>query len=77
MSFVDVLPVEPVIADDARLRPLAHGAGDRRERCECVDRDERGRRAARERMLDEVLAAADGDEQIALVDPARVDLHAR
>ena len=76
MSFVDVLPVEPVIADDARVRPLAHGRRDRGERRVRVVGDERGRRAARERVLDEVGAAADGDEQVAFADPPRVDLHA-
>ena len=45
MSFVDVLPVEPVIADDARRAALAHRAADRGERGERVARDER-RRAA-------------------------------
>ena len=35
---------------------------------------ERGGRAARERVLDEVDAAADRDEEISLLDAARVDL---
>ena len=39
--------------------------------------DERGRGTARERVGDEVGAAADRDEEVALLDPARVDLHAR
>ena len=77
MSFVVVFPVAPVIADDARRRAVAHGAGDRRERGVRVVGDERRGGAARERVRDEVGAAADRDEEVALLDPPRVDLHAR
>ena len=51
MSFVVVLPVAPVIADDARARAVAHLAGDRRERGVRVLGHERRRGAAGERVL--------------------------
>ena len=78
MSFVDVLPAEPVMPDDARLAPVAHGAAERGERGEAVVGDERGSGAPPERVFDEVRAGVvDGDEQVAGGDPARVDLDAR
>src|SRR5581483_9811539 len=47
----------------------------RAQRLVRVARDEGRRRAARERVGDERLAGADGDEEVALLDLAGVDLH--
>ena len=58
MSFVDVFPTEPVIADDARVAAGADGAAERGERGEGVVGDERRRGAARARVVEERLAAA-------------------
>ena len=77
MSLVDVLPVEPVTATTRADERVADLACDRRESRDGIRRDERRRSASRERVRDEVLAAADRDEQIAFLDPPRVDLHAR
>ncbi len=63
-------------ADDAGAAAVAHRAADRRERRVGVVGDERGGGTAGERVRDEVGAAADRDEEVALLDPARVDLHA-
>ena len=60
--------------DDAGPRAVADRARDRGERGVRVVGDERRRRPARERVRDEVGAAADRDEEVALLDPARVDL---
>jgi hypothetical protein len=66
MSFVEVLPIEPVIATNrARLRSRTRPASVWNECRGCP---------AREGVLDEVGAAADRDEQVALLDPARVRL---
>ena len=76
MSFVEVFPVEPVIATTrAELRPrIARPSAP--SAAKASSGAERRRRAARERVPREVPAAADLDEQVALLDPARVDLHA-
>ena len=69
MSFVVVLPVAPVMPTTRAVErsrtapPIAASAAVR------VVGDERRRRAAGERVRDEVLAAADRDEEIALLDP--------
>ena len=76
MSFVVVLPVAPVIPTTRAPLRSRTAPRDRRERRVRVVGDERGGRAARERVGDEVGAAADRDEEVALLDPARVDLHA-
>ena len=62
--------------DEAGGAAVAHAAGERGERGEGVVGDERRRGAAGERVLDEVGAAADGDEEVALLDPPRVGLEA-
>ena len=77
MSLVDVLPVEPVTAttradERDRISPAIAPSAATASR-----RDERRRRAARERVRDEVLSTADRDEQVAVLDPPGVDLHAR
>jgi hypothetical protein len=64
-------------ADDGRLAARADDCADRRERAELVVGMENRGRAARERMLGEVPAAGHGDEQVALFDAPRVDLHPR
>ena len=76
MSFVVVLPVAPVMPTTRAVRAVADGAADRGERGVRVVGDERRRGSAGERVRDEVVAAADGDEEVALLDPPRVDLHA-
>jgi len=75
MSFVDVLPTEPVIATTrAALRPRTArpSAATRKP----VIGDER-RSAARTRFVDVRDAAADRDEEIARAGAARIDLDAR
>ena len=62
--------------DEPRPAPLAHAAGERRERREHIVWDECRGCPAREGVLDEVGAAADRDEEVALLDPARVGLQA-
>jgi hypothetical protein len=62
--------------DDAGRAARPHGSAERSEPRERILGDQRRRRAARERMSREVLAAADSDEEVALLDSARVDLHA-
>src|SRR4029079_5530541 len=62
--------------DDAGARAGAYLAAERAERGVSVVRHEHGGGAARERVRGEVAAGADADEQVALLDPARVDLHA-
>jgi hypothetical protein len=56
---------------------LAHGASDRRKGREVVRRDERCRRAACARIVEERVSAADCDEEIAGRDASRVDLDSR
>ena len=64
--------------DDAGARAVADRARDRRERGVRVVGDERRGGAARERVRDEVGAARRRrDEEVALLDPARVDLQRR
>ena len=64
-------------ADDLRRAAGADGAADRAERGERAVRDERGRGAAGEGVLDEGAGSVvDRDEEVALLDPARVDLDA-
>ena len=63
--------------DEPSTAPLAHAAGERRERREHIVWNKRRGCPAREGVLDEVGAAADRDEQVALLDPARVRLQAR
>ena len=65
MSFVDVFAVEPGDGDDLGRRALAHRPPERAERAERVLGDERGRRAGRERVSDELDPASDGDEKVA------------
>ena len=75
MSFVDVLPVEPVIADDARAASLADGAARARASAANASSGTSVAAAPRARASrDEVAPAADGDEEIARPDAARVDL---
>ena len=62
--------------DDSRAAALADAPGERRQRREGVLGDERGRRSARERVLDVLDPAAYRDEEVALLDPPRVDLDA-
>ena len=76
MSFVEVLPVEPVIPTTSALAAVAHGAPDRGHGGEVVVRDERGGGAGLARLLEVGDPAADRDEEIARPDPARVDLDA-
>ena len=76
MSFVDVLPIEPVIATKRALLRSRTAPRERGERRERLVGDERRRRAARERVLRYVGAVAERDEEVALLDPARVDLDA-
>ena len=56
---------------------LADGSGDRRERGEGVARDERRGGAALASVIPELPADPDADEEVARLDAARVDLHAR
>ncbi len=62
--------------DDARVAALAHGAAERGHRRELVVGNERRRRPARARVVEEGDAAAERDEQVARPDAARVDLDA-
>ena len=62
--------------DEARVTSVAHGACERGERRKRIVGDERGRRAAGERVLAVVDAVAERDEQVAFFDATRVDLHA-
>ena len=62
--------------DHACGRAVADRTSDRRECRVRLLRDEHRGRTARERVGGEVLAAGDGDEEVALLDPARVDLEA-
>ena len=77
MSFVDVLPVEPVIADDARA---ASGRAPRRAiaaSAACASSGTSAAAAPRASACStKSRAAADRDEEVALLDPPRVDLHA-
>ena len=59
--------------DHLRVRSLAHRPPESAERAEGVLRDEGGRGPCLERLLDEVDPAADGDEEVARLDAARVD----
>ena len=74
MSFVDVFPLEPVIATtraslrSRTARPSAAIAAN------SSSGHERGSRTARARLLEECDAAAERDEQVAGSDAARVDL---
>ena len=58
------------------VRAVAHRAPERRHRRVLVLRHERGGGAVRQRVVHEVDAAPDRDEQVARADPARVDLEA-
>src|SRR5439155_14880681 len=62
--------------DDLGRAVGADRGADRAERRERVFPDEGGRRAARECVLTEGVPAADRDEEVAFLDPARVDLDA-
>ena len=66
-----------MIGDEPGRAPVAHPAGERRERREGVVRDEGRRSAAGKRVLGEVGARAHRDEQVALLDTARVGLQPR
>ena len=68
MSFVVVLPVAPVIATTRARARSRTAPRDRRERGVRIVGHERRGGAAGERVLDEVGAAADRDEQVALLD---------
>ena len=77
MSFVDVFPVEPVIATTvASLRSRTA-----RPRAASAVKASSGTSAAAaptsHRVADEGLAVADGDEEVARGDAPGVDLHAR
>ena len=76
MSFVEVLPVEPVIPTTRAFERERTCAGDRSEGEDRVGRHEHSARSARDRVLDEIGTVADRNEQVALLDPPRVDLHA-
>ena len=62
--------------DDARVRAVTHERAERGERLERLVREQRRRGAADERLVAELGAPADRDEQIAVLDAARVDLDA-
>src|SRR5207244_9622830 len=62
--------------DDAGARAAANGPAERRHRGEGCLGDEGCSRTATESVLGEVDPAADRDEEIARLDPARVDPHA-
>ena len=75
MSLVVVFPVAPVIADDAGARAVADRAGDRGERLRARSSGTSAAAAPRaSACATKSRAAADRDEQVALLDPARVDL---
>src|SRR5262249_18229556 len=63
-------------ADDPSARQRAHRAADRGERAVRVARDQDGGRPAREGVVAEVGAGPDGNEAVALLDAARVDVDA-
>ena len=70
MSFVEVFPVEPVIATtraSLRSRTVLPRRAERRER---VVGNERRRGTTRARVREERLAAADRDEEVAGLDAA-------
>ena len=74
MSLVVVLPAAPVMPTIRAAVRSRTAPADRRERDVRVLGDERRGGATREGVRDEVLAVADGHEQVAFLDPARVDL---
>ena len=76
MSFVEVLPVEPVMPTSRPPQRERTAPAEPGERLVRVARHEHGDGAAGECVLDEVAPARDGDEQVALLDAARVDLDA-
>jgi hypothetical protein len=63
--------------DDVRRAAVANGCSDPGQGREGVVRDERRRGAVCERILEVLGAAIDGDEEIPVDDPARVDLDTR
>ena len=77
MSFVDVFPVEPVIPTTRAFERSRTAPAIAASAANGVVGDEGRRGPARERVLDEVGAAADRDEQVALLDAPRVDLASR
>jgi len=58
------LPGRPSDPDNVGVRPRADRPPDRSQRRECVVRDERGSRARGVRLVEELDAAADRDEQV-------------
>ena len=76
MSFVEVFPLEPVIATTRASLRSRTGAPERGHRAELVVGHERRRCAARASLVQVCNAASERDEQIARPDAARVDLDA-
>ena len=78
MSLVEVLPIEPVIADEPRAAPVAHRPASAARAAKASSGDERRPRLrGRARRSTNSAPAADRDEQVAVLDPARVGLEAR